>query len=637
MQKSITISGGRLTEHYAHEDPLETCLMFRKRFGHLFDLPPIDLEPAPDMMMEMAGRFGIRHEEEVAMELKDKFGEEFVSIGKQDNDRHKTRQIDLTLEAMRHGKRIIHAGYLKMSGVSARHARELVTRFELPAPVVFWGEPDVLRRVDAPGCGSTFGDYYYEVADVKSARTSKLPARLQVAFYSWLLNDLQELLPERGYVLPCPKEPDEGSVTTWEAFQIETVLPIAELFVREGYWKIALAEPSELFSTKGYKTPLSKAWAKKQLLFGVEFADSDIAVLPGMRLAARRRLQPHGIQTIRDLAQLDDGQLAKCVGPGATRSGLEKQRTQAEVCISSCPRWRATDYHCIQDVVDELSSNQDVGDQLDSIPFDNESIPIVHFDIEGDPFRSGIEYLFGYQVDLPGDRPRAADSYEPVVQIWAEEATKAGEQRAFEQFLEAMESLMTRYTDLVIIHYANYEATRLNMLADRYRVSADGKDNRHRVELLGRRLLDLYGLIRRAMYLPFWSYSIKDVAPGLASLPTPGGQGRGHEWLNFADQDALQTRMRSDGWRESDIQQATAHVEAVAGERGFDVPTILDAAATRGVMWYEQYCLTDEPIWKYLTNVYNADDLVATQRLYDYLLRLERDGLAGVSGVAATD
>ncbi len=633
--KFINVQGGLLTAHFSHRDPLETCLAFRQKYGELFGLQSIPHDESNDVMLMLASQFGEQHEQDVIAELSEKYGDGLCRIGGQTDDAQKEEQYILTLQAMDEGKQLIHSGFLKMSGRSADWADEVEQRFGLPAPVNLWGEPDLLRRVDHLKCGSRFGDYYYEVADVKCSRTSKLPARLQVAFYSVLLADLQGFSPELGYVLPRSRNPDEGSVTRWEPFQIESVLPIAELFIREEYWRIVLADPDQHVSTTGYSKPLSKHWAESNGLFGESLGESDICLLPKMRLPVRRRLLSRKVHNIDSLSRLSDEELDACAGPGATAEGLKKQRTQAQVCVSGRPLWRDAHRPDLQSIVNSVTSNQDFG-TLDFLQIDNANVPIVHFDIEGHPFRE-IEYLWGYQIDLPGDRPRPADAYEPVKQIWAETPTENEEQKAFETFLSQMELIEEEYGDLIIIHYATYEATRLNMLAERYAISLDGRDNRRRVERLSRRLLDLYRVLQRGFYLPFASYSIKDVAPGLARLPSPGGPGTEHCWLRIEDLETLKTRLSQDGWSDSEAFQGVETLARTARVKQMDVSELLDASASMSVFWYEQYCLDREPIWRHLINLYNADDLVATQRLYDYLLRLHRNGLEGIERAASME
>src|SRR5690606_37850850 len=87
---------------------------------------------------------------------------------------------------------------------------------------------------------------------------------------------------------------------------------------------------------------------------------------------------------------------------------------------------------------------------------------------------------------------------------------------------------------VVVVHYGSYEPTHLRQLAVRYPDTADGRANAPRVESLVRRMLDCLRVIQRALVLPFSSYSLKDVAPGLEDLPPPGGPGAGHRWLTLS-------------------------------------------------------------------------------------------------------
>jgi predicted RecB family nuclease len=169
------------------------------------------------------------------------------------------------------------------------------------------------------------------------------------------------------------------------------------------------------------------------------------------------------------------------------------------------------------------------------------------------------------------------------------------------------------------------------MLADRHPTSRDGQSNRRRVDWLLPKLLDLYRLLQRGFFLPFESYSIKHVAPGLGELPSPGGTGRGHDWLKLADVEAVARQLSErDQWPAADVARAVDTLVRTAEDCRIDVSQLLDASASMSVFWYELYCKSGEPIWRKLINLYNADDLVATQRLYDYLLRLHRSELAGI-------
>ncbi len=618
MTTRISIKGGTLTAHFAHRDPLETCLDYRVRLGLEKDLVVIE-----DLSMRLASRIGTEHEEEVVSGLK-KAKAGITIIGSQADDLGKEQQIALTLAAMTRGDRLISGGFLRMGKRISALSKDIQERWKLPGMPLFWGEPDLLRRVDDDTRPSCFGSWHYEVADIKSARTSKLPARLQVAFYSWLLEEIQGIQPTTGYVVPRPLD---GAKPPWEPFLIAEALPIAELFVREEYWSIVTALPHDLVSTSGYDTPLASVWAEREGLLVDDLKACDLAALPGMRLPVRRGLYRNGVRTVTDLAVLSDTTLFAAAGPGATRSGLEKQRIQAQVCCSGRPRWRdaaATDLAVIAGSLTEESTAQ----SQPLKPFAANAV-IVHFDMESDPF-AGIEYLFGYQVHRPKHKP------DDVHFIWAPTADAAGEEAAFMAFLKAMEALIVKHPSVVIVHYAHYEPTHLRLLAARYPGPAKSP-TADRVEALCARMLDLYRLITASLWLPFSGYSIKQVAPGLETLPTPGGTGTGHAWLTIPTFAACAAGLTAVG--ESKKSAEAAIIELNHAKQDLELTSeadLLAASAAMSIVWHDRWRRSGEPVWRHLIEWYNGDDLRASDAVFRYLAAVVAGATKGIDPPGAT-
>ena len=618
MMKHIAIKGGTLTAHFSHGDPLETCLDYRVRLGLETGLVPVE-----DLSTRLASRIGIEHEDEVVAGLR-KAKSGITVIGAQSDDRDKKQQIALTLEAMRRGDRMISGGFLRMGTRIARLGKAIQARWKLPAEPLFWGEPDLLRRVDDKARPSGFGPWHYEVADIKSARSSKLPARLQVSFYSWLLEEIQGVLPVTGYVVPRPLD---GAKPPWQPFPIAEVLPIAELFVREEYWSIVTAEPHDLVSTSGYDTALASCWAEREGLLVEDLTACDVAALPGMRLPVRRGLYRNGIRTVTALATAPDAVLHASAGPGATRAGLEKQRIQAQVCCSGRPRWRDAAATDLAVIARTLADESDAG--VSPVEAFAADAVVVHFDMESDPF-AGIEYLFGYRVHRPGRKPEATQF------IWAPTADATGEEDAFLAFLKAMEDLIATCPKVVIVHYAPYEPSHLRQLATRYpgpprRPTAD------RVEALRVRMLDLYRLITASLWLPFGSYSIKQVAPGLVDLPSPGGAGTGHVWLAIPTIAACAARLTAAGGSAKAVTAATAELEQARQELALeDEADLLAASAAMSIVWHDRWRRSGAPVWKQLIEWYNGDDLHASDAVFRYLSAVATGATTGIdrSGAA---
>jgi len=606
---AITVPGGVLTGHFAHRDPLETCLGWRVRMGL-----EEGLVAEEDLTTKLASSTGQQHEVEVLEELQ----QATPDLRQIPND-DKYEQIRLTCEAMAEGVPIIAGGMLKMGERIGALAEGIRERFALHATPTLWGEPDLLRKVDAPGCGGRFGDWYYEVGDVKSARKSKLTARLQVSYYSWILEDHQGILPATGYVLPRPLDPTSDSVTDWQAFKIAEVLPVAELFVREEYWRIVLADPADLVSTSGYSTPYAAAWAEREGLAAESVADRDLAFLPGIRLPSRRKLRSAGIATIGALVVMPDGELTSCAGPGVTAVGLAKHRVQAQVAVEGRPRWRGDDATDLRTLIKTLTDHADrPTDGID--PLDPDAA-VVHFDMESDPF-AGLEYLFGYRVEDAAGQAVA----EPIF-IWAPTANAEGEQAAFESFLDQMDELRQQYGTLIVIHYASYEPAHMRALADRY----PGTDNMDRVEQLCSEMVDCYRVITAALWMPFDSYSIKDIAPGIESLSSPGGPGKGHSWLKIPTIDAVSAKLVEIGWSAADVAAAEAELRRAQEELGLeDESELLASSAAMSIVWHDRWRRSGEPVWKQLIELYNGDDLEATRAVWAYLKGLAANETAGI-------
>ncbi len=618
MSTRISIKGGTLTGHFAHRDPLETCLAYRVRMGL-----EQGLVPAEDLSNRLASTIGQEHEVTVVTGLQMTKGGITV-IGAQDPDPDKQQQTDLTLAAMRRGDRLISGGYLRMGSGIAALAAGIQARWKLPTCPMFWGEPDLLRRVDDPERSSAFGTWHYEVADIKSARSSKLPARLQVAFYSWLLSEIQGVMPTTGYVVPRPLT---GGTPPWQPFPIAEVLPVAELFVREEYWDIITADPRDLVSTSAYTTPLTAVWAEREGLQVEDLIACDIAAQPGMRLPARRGLYRQQVRTIQDLAAASAAALTAAVGPGATRVGLEKQRIQAQVCVAGRPRWRDAAATDLNGIVKTLTDETDAG--LPAVDLCDPSAVVVQFDMESDPF-AGIEYLFGYSVQLP-TKPAGDPQF-----IWAPTADAAGEQAAFEGFLTAMEALIAAHGQVVIVHYAPYEPTHLRQLAAKYPGSASHA-NADRVEALCGRMLDLYRLITASLWLPFRSYSIKQVAPGLEQLPAPGGAGTGHTWLAITSIAMCEQRLQAGKMKPAAIQAAVAELQRAKADLHLtDEADLLSASAAMSIVWHDQWRRTGAPIWKQLIELYNADDLLASAAVHRWLTAIARGATGDIDPAGAT-
>ena len=268
--------------------------------------------------------------------------------------------VAATMKAMKDGKEVIVQGSLVQG---------------------HWGgRMDILRRVEMP---SSLGGWSYEVIDTKLARETKSGTILQLSLYSDLVGRVQDLLPERMYV-----------VAPWTEF-----------------------EP-QAYRTGDYAAyyRLVKAWLESAVAKGSGGSYPDPKEHCGMcrwsrECDNRRRRDDHlclvaGISSLQ-IGELTGREVATTAGLAATPLPLpwkpergaavsyEKIREQARVQVGGREEGRT--------VYETLEPKPDVGLAMLPAP----SAGDIFFDFEGDPFvgPGGFEYLFGYLAANERDQP----------------------------------------------------------------------------------------------------------------------------------------------------------------------------------------------------------------------------------------
>ena len=122
----------------------------------------------------------------------------------------------------------------------------------------------------------------------------------------------------------------------------------------------------------------------------------------------------------------------------------------------------------------------------------------IFFDLEGDAFvgEGGLEYLFGYAF-------AGADGTLVCTAEWS--FSKTDEKAAFERFVDFVMARLKQFPDLHIYHFAPYEPGALKRLMGRYATRQEEID----WLLRGKRLIDLYSVVRNGLRASLESYSIK--------------------------------------------------------------------------------------------------------------------------------
>ena len=416
--------------------------------------PPQYDDPGADVLRQR----GLDHEQAYLQELVDR-GLNVVRIpepgpGLHPADRWR-RLADQTERAMRAGAEVIYQGAL-FDGT-------------------WLGRPDFLLRVETP---SDLGAHSYEVVDAKLARSAKGGAVLQLCVYSDLLTQLQGTQPEHMVLaLGGGEEPERFRYADFAAYYRSVRSRfLAHLGRAEAGASMPHApDPVEHCHLCDWKTRCD-----------AERRDVDhLALVADITRRERRALEGRGITTLAGLARLDlplDPPLQNVGAP--TRGRLHEQaRIQLEGREAGDHRY---------ELFEDVKPDEGLAALPEPSPGD------LFFDIEGDPYAlgDGIEYLFGL-VDTGGGYSA----------LWA--LDRAGEEAAFEEFMDLVAERLERYPDLHIYHYGHYEPTHLKQLVGRHATREDELDGL----LRGKVFVDLHRVVRQSLRASVESYSIKKLEP----------------------------------------------------------------------------------------------------------------------------
>ncbi|GAA1361590.1 TM0106 family RecB-like putative nuclease [Arthrobacter rhombi] len=222
-------------------------------------------------------------------------------------------------------------------------------------------------------------------------------------------------------------------------------------------------------------------------------AHDDLLLVGGMTATRRRQLMAAGISTMHQLA----GQPAPPgESPGSAVGRLREQARAQTGMLDYDGSVQAGDHT----VSYRVQPHHTIGELPPASAGD------IFFDFEGDPLWQdpdtgswGIEYLFGVIEH---------DTGEPVFRpFWAH--SRAGEKRAFLDFLAYVEDRRQSWPDLHVYHYAPYEKSALRNLSTTHTAGEDTVDAWLRTGLL----VDLFDTVRHSLRISEASYSIKKLEP----------------------------------------------------------------------------------------------------------------------------
>lgn len=337
------------------------------------------------------------------------------------------------------------------------------------------GHADFLLRV--PGA-SDLGDWHYEVADTKLARSVKGSALLQVCVYSDRLEAVQGRRPEFIHVVTGDSETHTLRLDDFAAFY----RAVKARFEDRVYGDARRVPPST------YPDPVDhcRVCVWFPMCMDRRRADDHPSIVAGMTRAATERLLEAGVPTRRLLATLEPTTRVADLNPRT----LDRLRLQAGIQVAGEDQQTLL-FELIEPVHDEP------GRGLALLP---EPSPLdLFFDIEADPWieNGGLEYLLGLVELVDGS---------PVYQaLWGHD--RAAEKAAFEAFIDLVMERLARDPGMHVYHYAGYEAGAIKRLMQRHGTRVDEVDRL----LRGGILVDLYNVVRQGVRASVESYSIKRI------------------------------------------------------------------------------------------------------------------------------
>jgi predicted RecB family nuclease len=317
------------------------------------------------------------------------------------------------------------------------------------------------------------------VCDAKLARSAKPKALLQLGAYMEQLRRMQlRLSPKVSLLLGSGERVD---------FRTDDVLPVfrerrerlRRMLQEHRIGGISVQWGDERYAACG-RCDECEAAAEKA---------NDLLLVAGLNVAQRRKLRAVGFTTIGDLAA------AGARPDGMAPTTFENLKAQARL------QWTQMQAGPEAPMTAELTPT--AARTLALLPAPSEGDLFFDFEgdppyDEGDPSRSGLEYLWGIMD--------AAERFE-FAPHWSH--TWTHERAAFVAFMEFIAARRAQYPDLHIYHYASYETTALKRMMMTYQVKQDELDTLLREEVF----VDLYATVRGAIRISASSYSIKKLEP----------------------------------------------------------------------------------------------------------------------------
>jgi predicted RecB family nuclease len=465
----------------------------------------------------------------------------------------------LTLDAMRGGADVIFQATF-FDGRWRGHADFLFKRPDRPSPLL--------------------GDWSYDIADTKLARSVKGGAILQMCVYADLLEGLQGIAPEWLYVITGDRVRHKHRTDDFSAY-FRYVRARFDARISDGL----AGGPAGT-----YPNPVDhcRVCTWYPMCIDRRRADDHLSIVAGMRRLDTERLTAAGVPTLASLAVLDPERTIE----GVARPQLTRVREQARLQLQK----RVTGEYAFELIPPDPA---DTGRGLSALP--EPSRWDLFFDIEADPWATevGLEYLLGIVEEVDGE-PHYID-------IWA--TSQEEEKAAFERFIRLVIDRLDAHPEMHVYHYGGYESGAIKRLMQRHGTCADEVDRLLRGDVL----VDLLNVVRQGVRASLESYSLKQIEkfymPAREGPVTEAGFSvvAFETWLKEGDQtilDGIAAYNRDDcvstwllrGWLEERRSEAVERWPELGWERPVGAVQAPSAALTEWLQAVEQRVagLTDD-------------------------------------------
>jgi uncharacterized protein len=401
---------------------------------------------APDPRLESLWQRGREHEARYVASLQGD-GVTLISL---EHIEDRDERVHQTIAALRGGTDVIVQGALR------------------DGP--WFGYPDLMVRVPGP---SALGAWSYEISDTKLARETKAGTILQLGLYTEMLGGLQEVRPERFYVV---------TPLATEAYRVDDYAAYFRSMRTRMLASVAL--PYDEVAAAHYPEPVDHCdicrwWGQCR---DKRRADDHLSLVAGISRVQRRELEARSITTVSALGALP---LPLAFKPGrGSRESYERVTHQARLQVESAGR------------IPPLHELLDIEAERGLCRLPEPTAGDLFLDLEGDPFAAegGREFLFG--LVMPDGNYRAR---------WA--FTAHEERNTFEWVMDVISDAIAVHPDMHVFHYAPYEPAAFKRLMGRHATRERELD----AMLRAGRFIDLYAVVRQGLRAGVDRYSIKSL------------------------------------------------------------------------------------------------------------------------------